>query len=153
MKFQLPRIKWRFQFSLFTLLGVVTLVAIGLGIAPAVRVLLAMRALSNRDVEVDGTYIGLMVDNKSPSAEKLKLLGTQANRALERALADPERFAAAHILLTEINQRRYSISASHWNDMEITLYADGRVDFHAEQIPKLQEFWRKRLGKNPPPAK
>ena len=31
--------------------------------------------------------------------------------------------------------------------MQITLFANSSVDFHKEQIPKLQEFWRERLAK------
>jgi hypothetical protein len=109
---------------------------------------LALRALFNKDVEVHGGYLGLQVDLKSRAAEYLKRVGPSANKALERAIADPERFAAAHVLLSEINdnQSNFSGSASHHNNMKITLYADERgVDFHAEQIPKLQEFWRNRL--------
>lgn len=150
MKFQLSNTKLRLQFSLFTLLGMVTIVAVVLGVAPTVRVQLAMRGLSNEDVNVDGNYFGLQVDIESPTAEKLKRLGPQANGALERALADPKKFAAAHVLLTEINELQFRFSASHWNRMEIDLYADGRVDFHAEQIPKLQALWRNRFGKKLP---
>ena len=152
MRFRFFTFKWRFQFSLFALLGVVTIVAIVLGIAPTVRVQLALRALSNKDVEVDGTPFGLMVDVQSSAAEQLKSFGSRANWALERALDDPERFAAAHILLTEINESQVSSfgSASHWNDMRITLHAGGSVNFHAEQISQLQEHWRNRLGKDRP---
>ena len=143
------------QFSLLTLLGVVTIVAVILGILPIVRLELALRALSNNDIKVDGGYLGLRVDLESQAAEQLKRIGPKANNALERAIADSERFAAAHILLSEINNERqssYGESASHWNNMRITLHADGSVDFHAEQIPKLQAFWRDRLAKKLPPA-
>ena len=93
----------RFQFSLFSLFAVMTGVAIFLGVAPMVRTEWALRSLSNKDVNVDGNYFGLDVKIKSPAAEKLVSYGRGANRALERALADPDKFAAAHVLLTEIN--------------------------------------------------
>jgi hypothetical protein len=150
MKFRFPRFKWRLQFSLLALFGVMTAVAVGFGIAPTIRVQLAVWALSNKDVEVSGGYGGLAVEIHSPSAEQLKNIGESANWALERALADPERFAAAHVLLTEINQVPKGGSASHWNGMKISLWAYRPTDFHAEQIPKLQEYWRNRLGKHQP---
>ncbi len=156
MKFRLPKIHWRFQFSLFTLLSVVTVVVIVLGVVPIVRKELAIRALSNKDVEVHGGYLGLQVDLKSRAAEYLKRVGPNANGALERAIGDPERFAAAHVLLSEINdnQSNFSGSSSHHNNMKITLYGDSRgTDFHAEQIPKLQEFWRNRLNASQPSTK
>jgi hypothetical protein len=137
----------RFQFSLFALFAVMTGVAIFLGVAPMVRTEWALRSLSNKDVNVDGNYFGLDVKLKSPAGEKLVRYGRGANRALERALADPDKFAAAHVLLTEINLKSIPYSASHWNEMQISLYANGSVDFHKEQIPKLQEFWRRQLAK------
>jgi hypothetical protein len=156
MKLRLSKIRWRFQFSLFTLLSGVTVVAIVLGVVPIVRMELALRALLNKDVEVHGGYLGLQVDLKSRAAEYLKRVGPNANRALERTIADPERFAAAHVLLSEINdnQSNFSGSASHHNNMQITLYGDERgVEFHAEQIPKLQEYWRNRLDAHHPSTK
>jgi hypothetical protein len=142
----------RLQFSLHTLFAVTTAVAVFLGISPMIRREWALQELSNKDVQVAGTYVGLWVDIQSPAAERLKRSGASANWVLESALGDPEKFAAAHILLSEINQRRglldlgYVDTATHWNEMQISLYADGRVDFHKEQIPKLQEYWRKRLA-------
>lgn len=156
MNFRFPRFKWRLQFSLLTLFGMMTAVAVGFGIAPTIRVQLAVRALSNNDIEVDGGPLGLMVKINSPAAEKLRHLGHQANSALVRALNDPERFAAAHVLLMEINENPSWFTAykgdeaSHWNEMQIDLFANGKVDFHAEQIPKLQDFWRNHLSKHRP---
>ncbi|MCE9526551.1 MAG: hypothetical protein K8R36_10910 [Planctomycetales bacterium] len=151
LKLRLPRIRWRFQFSLFTLLGVVTIVAVVLGVAPIVRMELALRALSNKDVKVQGGFVGLRVDLDSPVAEYFKRSGPKANWRLESALADPNRFAAAHVLLSFINQKRIHSNHSQWNEMQISCGADD--EFPTEQIPKLQEFWRNRLNANQPSKK
>ena len=148
MNFQLPRIKWRLQFSLLSLLGVVTMVAVVLGLAPIVRTELALRALSNNDVEVQAGFVGLRVDINSPEAAQLRRLGPRANWMLERALSDPKKFAAAHVLLTQINEQRCRSSHSHWNEMRISV--GNEADFHAEQIPQLQQHWRHRLEKDRP---
>ncbi len=146
MKFRFPKLKWRLQFSLLTLFGVMTAVAVGFGIAPTIRVQLAVRALSNRDIEVQTGFIPLRLEINTPAAKQLKHFGPQANSALQRALTDPEKFAAAHVLLSSINQRRIPSTHRHWNEMRVSV--SDRADFHAEQIPRLQEFWRNRLGKH-----
>ena len=75
MKFQLPIIKWRLQFSLLTLFSVVTAVAIILGVAPIVQTELALRALSNNDVEIQAGFIALRADINSPEAVQLRREG------------------------------------------------------------------------------
>src|SRR5262245_53712661 len=99
-----PKRKWHWQFSLISLFGFMTVVALYFGIAPIVRIHLAVRALSNEDVDVHFGYGGLRLDIHGSAAEQLKRFGTRSNEPLERALADPNKFAAAHVLLTEINQ-------------------------------------------------
>src|SRR5260370_1198611 len=106
MKPRLPKIRWRFQFSLFTLLSVVTVIAVVLGVVPIVRMELALRALSNKDIKVQCGFLPLRVDIDSPSAEYLKRSGHHANSRLASTLADPNRFAAAQVLLSYINQKR-----------------------------------------------
>jgi len=113
-----------------------------LGFVPVVRAQLAVWSLSNKDIEIQTGFIPIRLEINSPAAQELRGLGPPANWALERALADPKRFAAAHVLLTEINERRFSMSHTHWNNMRVS----SSSDFHTEQIPDLQEFWRERLA-------
>jgi hypothetical protein len=105
----------------------------------------AVSQLHNHDLEVDGGFIGLSVSCKNPLVNDIEWLGRWANPALERALADPERFAAAHEMLRSIRNRRWTATTTHWDEMRITLHDNGRVDFHPEQRPQLQALWRQRL--------
>ena len=141
------RIKRRwYQFSLGSLFLLTTLVSLWLGVGPRVRAYWEVQRLSNHDVQVDGNIIGLDVRIDGKAAEEIAKLGTIANASLQSALDDPKRFAAAHVHLTKINQNRYFVSASHWNGLELDLFADGSVDFHLEQIPKLKQYWHHYLA-------
>jgi len=138
--------RW-FQFRLLTLLGLMTAAAIGLACWPTLRLYWLVETISNDQVCVDGTTLGLMVQFDTRAAQQVRSYGPRANPALIVALNDPDRFAAAHVLLTEINCREYSLNGGKWNELEIALYGDGRIDFHPEQIPHLQGYWKARLGK------
>lgn len=140
--------RW-FQFRLATIFVIVTIVACSLALAPRIRAYLNVRSISNRDVQVDGNFIGLMVRLDTSAANQLRNQGKSANPALLAALHDPDKFAAAHVLLTDTNDRTSSYSAGEWNGMRVTLRADGRVDFHAEQAPQLEAAWKARLQSRP----
>jgi hypothetical protein len=139
----------RFQFSLLTLFVVTTIVAGILGLTPIIRTQLALRSLTNKDVEVMCTDWGYVVNIDSTAANRLVRSGRSSNWILERALADPEKFAAAHALLTAINQPRITLRRGFYNEMQIS-YDEGRYVFDEEQIPKLQEYWREGLSKKQP---
>jgi hypothetical protein len=64
------------------------------------------------------------------------------------ALDDPDRFAAAHVLLTEIEVGGGGLTGSGqgWNGLRVDLSPEGRVLFHEEQREELKAFWRKRVG-------
>jgi hypothetical protein len=136
--------RW-FQFRLATVFVVVTIVACVLAFGPWIRATLNVRSISNDDVEVDGNFVGLMVQIDTPAANALRKQGPTANSALVAALRDKDRFAAAHVLLTNINDKSMYISAGEWNGMRVTLHADGRGDFHPEQMPALEAKWTERL--------
>ena len=135
----------RFQYTLAALFVVTTAVAAVLGLTPILRTQLALRDLKNEDVEVMCTDWGYIVSIDSPAANRLHSSGPNSNWALESALSDPKRFAAAHALLTKINQRKVTLRRDHYNEMRIS-FNDGHYDFHAEQISELQEFWRVKLA-------
>ena len=122
--------RW-FQFRLATIFVIVTIVACVLAFGPWMRAYLNVRSLSNSDVKVDGSYIGLMVSLDTSAANALRKQGRSANPLLLAALREPDKFAAAHVLLTNINAGRSprTISAGDWNGMRVTLFADGRVSF------------------------
>ena len=97
--------------------------------------------LRNADIEWDGNIFGLWPSVNGDVARRLLDLGPEATQALVEALADPERFAAAHVLLARIRRKEHSISATHWNGLRVTLHADGTEDLHPEQIEDMRRIW------------
>ncbi|MHC4202085.1 MAG: hypothetical protein ACYSU0_19005 [Planctomycetota bacterium] len=102
-----------------------------------------VRRLRNSDIEWDGNLIGLWPSVNGEVARQLLDLGPEATKALVGALADPERFAAAHVLLTKIGRKEHGISASEWNGLRVTLHADGTEDLHPDQIESIRSMWAK----------
>ena len=135
----------RFQFRLATVFVIVTIVACVLAFGPRVRAYWNVRSLSNADVKVDGGFLGLVVQLDNPAANALRKQGPSANPVLLEALGNKDKFAAAHVLLSQINDVPGTYSASDWNGMRVTLFADGRVDFHPEQAKQLAADWQSRL--------
>ena len=136
----------RFQFSLATIFIVTLVFGLWFGLAPSVRAYAAIRGLSNKDVSVGGGFFGLDIRISGESATYLESLGKDANPWLQDALDDKQRFAAAHVLLVNINLSQQVSTDSHWNRMQATLHADGSTDLHVSQIPKLVQHWQKVLS-------
>ena len=102
--------------------------------------------LRNDEVRWDGTWAGLVPHTEGRNGKSLLELGERAIPALVAALDDPEKFAAAHVLLTLIRKRPYSTSGSHWNRLRVSIRSDGAADLHPEQIPEIKAFWETTLG-------
>jgi hypothetical protein len=133
------------QYSLGFLFILTLFVAGWLALRPRLQAYFAIRSLSNSDLSVDGNYFGLDVRITGDGASTLEGLGKPANPWLLDALNDPNRFAAAHVLLTRINMAEYQLSAAEWNHLKIDLFADGTTDFHSEQIQGIIDFWNRHL--------
>ena len=106
----------------------------------------AVGKIRNSDIAWDGNYFGLLPRIEGQASKSVMALGESAVSALIRALDDPSRFAAAHVLLTEIKMRGVSrpLSARDWNGLRVELSADGHVQLHPEQREELKVFWRER---------
>jgi len=108
----------------------------------------AVAKIRNSDISWDGTFVGLVPRiTGAGSAEVLKLRDS-AIPALVGALDDADRFAAAHVLLTQIQMAGVDrpLSASQWNGLRVELSADGSVRVYPEQREELKAFWRARKG-------
>lgn len=136
----------RFQFRIASLFVAITAIGIVLGLGPWLFACWNTGLLDNSDLKVDGTGVGLLVRIDSPAAKRLRLCGPRANACLLAALRDPNRFAAAHVLLTDMNAQVVQSDAAYWNSMRITLYSDGTADFHPEQAEKLAKHWATKLS-------
>ncbi len=118
--------------------------------APPSQHAVALR-ISNADVAWDGTYFGLFPSLHGASL-KVSPEDISAVPALVDALSDPQRFVAAHVLLTQICGGEYALSAAAWSGLSVRLLSDGRAEISEQQIPKLQQLWSSRPCPNPPPA-
>ena len=98
--------------------------------------------LSNSDVKWDGNVVGLCPTVTGPTAKQFLDLGEEASPYLRQALSVPDKFAAAHVLLTKIETRQFQVSASHWNGLRVDLNADGSVDLHPEQMDEIKALWK-----------
>lgn len=101
-----------------------------------------VRELRNSDVRWDGTPFGLMPAVEGDAAKRLMSLGEPAAPVLREALDGPDKFAAAHVLLTFIEKTQWELSSSHWNGLRVDLYADGTTDLHPEQINEIVAMWQ-----------
>ena len=101
--------------------------------------------LSNSDITWGGTFGGLGARATSEIAHAILQRGSPARPALVAALDDPEKFAAAHVLLTMNYHEPFRSSVSSWNRLQVTLYGDGSVDLHPEQRREIKSLWQRKL--------
>jgi hypothetical protein len=97
-----------------------------------------LRKLSNDDVDWDGNVFGLW-PRVNARGERVAAAGANAIRPLRRALRDPGKYVAAHVLLTWLTGP-YCSSGSAFNGLRVTLHADGRTTI-ADQRAEIEKFW------------
>ena len=102
--------------------------------------------LRNSDITWGGSYGGFTPRTTGDTARAIRQRGISATPLLVEALDDPQRFAAAHVVLTEMHFWGRSFHSTPWNGLRVTLYGDGTVDLHSEQMPSIKEFWDRELG-------
>jgi hypothetical protein len=101
-------------------------------------------ALRNTDVEWDGTTLGLVPTVTSPGAQRLLRYGTASAHRLVAALSDPDRFVAAHVILTLVSGVAHD-TYPDWNGLTVDIGADGRVGIDPDQRFALVRRWRRWL--------
>jgi hypothetical protein len=104
--------------------------------------------MRNADITWDGTPFGLMATVDGAASKELLALGAGARPALILALDDPERYAAAHVLLTHLEMyegKSIDNSAAEWNHLRVNLLANGTIQLYPEQRAELKAFWLKSL--------
>lgn len=107
--------------------------------------------LSNADVRWDGTLSGLTPTLTGEAATQLLQLGDQAVPELLEALSDPDKFVAAHVILTRLSGVQYQAFPA-WNGLEVVLAADGTVSIDPAQQPVLIERWQRWYQTRPHPT-
>ncbi|MEZ6096779.1 MAG: hypothetical protein R3C03_21565 [Pirellulaceae bacterium] len=134
-----------FQFSIASSMVFTAIASATLAFGPTIRAYVATQGLSNTDVYVNGNPFGLFVLLESDSADTLRQLGAASNQSLQAALKDPNRFAAAHRLLLEINPEKFQLASPYWA-YDMDPFGSASNDFDEELIPVLENFWKKALA-------
>ena len=99
-----------------------------------------MLELSNRDIEWDATFDGF-VPRISERASAAFSADEATIATLLEYLSDPERFVLAHVGLTRISGRPYSVFPS-WNGLKIDLAIYAQVSIDHGQRDALIRHWR-----------
>jgi hypothetical protein len=144
-----PKRRWT-QFSIRSLLLVTAIVGAGSAWWAHEPYRLTSK-LRNDDVTWDGNYFGLSPFVTGDTAVSLLRYGRRATPALLDAIEQPDKFATAHVLLTEIWQNQYPLSAAEWNHLRVTLHSNGTLDFHPEQIPAIRTYWLTTISQSSAP--
>jgi hypothetical protein len=100
---------------------------------------------TNDAVEWHGTRYGLM-PRLSAEAERIAARGEEAIPGLLHALRDPDRFVAAHVLLTQIAGDEYETFPS-WNGLRVSLEPDDGVAVDPGQREQLARRWQGWYGR------
>jgi hypothetical protein len=101
---------------------------------------LAVSHIHNDNIDWDGNFIGLW---PTPGVDESQVLaaGPACRPFLIAALDDDDRYVAAHVILTQMSRREYSISGAAWNKLEVDLYGNGKVVIPNGQREKIKRLW------------
>lgn len=106
--------------------------------------------ISNDDIRWEGTFVGLAPTVLNEKAKGLLETGEKGISALLKALSDPEKFIAAHVLLTQMTGVEYETTPT-WNGLSVDMEADDSVNISSDQRFVLENRWRKWYQASPRP--
>ncbi len=107
------------------------------------------KQISNRDIQFDGTFVGLMPSVKGNTkmiVAKARITKPDPSPLIE-LLEDPNKYVAAHIVLTMAYSKSIDIQVTHWNGLEVDIHAIKGVSYPPNQMDRLKKEWEKRLAK------
>ena len=110
--------------------------------------------LSNDDINWDHrNFSTVMPRIEGKTAKSIFALGPKSKPALLKAMDDPKKFAAAHVLLSSIHKSNFPVVQSiftsdsliaFYNHMRIDFRATS-IDFHPKQRTVLKRFWKREI--------
>lgn len=109
-----------------------------------------LAGLTNDDVAWNANPLGLWPTLPSGVTERAYESGEDAIPELIDALADPERFVVAHVLLTQLSGVEYR-AVPTWNGLEVELRPDGSTVIDPAQRHDLGRRWRRWSESTPRP--
>jgi hypothetical protein len=112
-------------------------------------------AIRNSDIRWSGTLLGLYPFIEGQASQPVLATGRSTIPELVKALDDPDRWIAAHALLTQVAPKLDGAppieadASERWWGLKVNLHADGRAEFDPADRPVLKKYWQewaKRLA-------
>lgn len=124
--------------------------ALSVSAAEDSRVREAVARIKNSDVDFQGEYPGIMT-YVSGASKEINKIGVEAVPFLYEALKDPNRYVAAHVLLTNIVLKKFVLSSKHWNHLVIDDFGPASNRTVKDQRVAIDKFWaaQRALKKEP----
>jgi hypothetical protein len=103
---------------------------------------LAISEMRNKDIHWDGTDVGLIPTIQNAQVFALIHEMVNIDSLLISCIHDPERFAVAHVILSQRHPSAFESAGNEWNHLHISLEANGEVKYSPESdIPNLLNLW------------
>jgi len=103
--------------------------------------------ISNNGIQWDGTDAGVWPWVVGESERWLLEAKCDPTTLLFQALEDPDRWVAAHVLLTRRSfGKPFVANSGSYNGLRVTLLADGSVQIDPEQRARIRKQWLDVLG-------
>jgi hypothetical protein len=121
------------------------------------RVAEEVARIKNADVDFQGEYPGIVEYISGASAEVITI-GGGAIPFLYEALKDPNRYVAAHVLLTHLVLKTWKLNSKDWNHLVIDSFGPASDQTVKDQRIAIDRFWaaqrnlKKDANQSPQPA-
>lgn len=106
--------------------------------------------ISNGGIRWDGNDIGVWPWIEGANEQWVLNTPLDPKPLLLDALEDPKRWVAAHVLLTKRwsleTGQSYKCGAEAYNDLRVSLFADGSVTIEASEQAKIRKKWHDIVG-------
>ena len=109
------------------------------------NLLYLIEELENHDILWDGNMFGLEAHVQGKTAKRIANCSDHAISLLLLKLDDPNKFVAAHVLLTYMCMNEFEYDQNHWNRLVVTMSNSGTVYIDESQIPYIQKYWEDML--------
>lgn len=109
-----------------------------------------IECISNADVVWEADFAGLAPTVTGGEARRILEADESPIADLLPALSDPEKFVAAHVLLTRLTRVDYE-SFPTWNGLAVDIAADGTATIPSGQCHTLARRWHRWHQTTPRP--
>jgi hypothetical protein len=103
------------------------------------------KTITNRDVQWDMTFFGLRPRLTGTSALVVSHWRAEMTGGLLSALDDPERFVAAHVLLSNELRTSVNTNGDKYDELSVAMPAKGPAKIDRAQQDRIKKLWAARL--------